>query len=528
MMMTPSLPASRLPNGAAPETLIGATGEMASLVRAHNWNATPLGPLERWSETLLALVNVVLASPIPTVFNWGPELILIYNDAYRLFLGDKHPRSLGQPAHLVWVEAWHHLTPRYEFVLRTGEPISEENSLISIYRNGHLEDCYWSYSFSPIYEDGRIAGIFNAAQDSTESVLAARERDKLAEQLNQVLEVTTDSILSIDREWRITYLNPPAKEISSPSGDVLGKNFWESFPSAVYEGSPYVQHYHRAMNEHVTGEFDAFYPEPLNIWVRVQVRPASDGIILFFRDITEQKRATAALMQTEKLAAVGRLAASIAHEINNPLESVTNLLYLARSSEDATEIQNYLDIAERELRRVSVISNQTLRFYKQSTSPRPVTCEDLFESVLSIYQGRIVNSRVTVEKRKRTKKPVLCFEGEIRQVLNNLVGNAIDAMHPAGGRLLVRSREATNWKTGQRGLSLTVADTGPGMSPSVMKKMFDAFFTTKGIGGTGLGLWVSKDIVDRHEGLFLVRSSQKKNSSGTVFTLFLPFAATIR
>jgi signal transduction histidine kinase len=180
-----------------------------------------------------------------------------------------------------------------------------------------------------------------------------------------------------------------------------------------------------------------------------------------------------------------------------------------------------------------VISNQTLRFYRQSSYPTVVWGRDLLEGVLSIYQGRLVNSRIDVQKRIRATQPVMCFEGEIRQVLNNLVGNAIDAMAARGGRLLVRTRTATNWHSGDRGLMLTVADTGEGISATVMKRIFEPFFTTKGMGGTGLGLWVCEDIVKRHRGVLRVRSRRETDERethgsgthrrGTVFTLFLPF-----
>lgn len=245
-------------------------------------------------------------------------------------------------------------------------------------------------------------------------------------------------------------------------------------------------------------------------------------------DVTERRLAEQALLQSEKLAAVGRLASSIAHEINNPLESVTNLLYLARRSDDFDDVRSYLVTAEQELRRVSNITNQTLRFYRQSTDPIAVLGEMLVADTLSLYQGRILNSGIQIESRHRAKQPVTCFEGEIRQVLSNVVGNAIDAMHGNGGRLLLRSREATNWKTGRSGLVLTVADTGPGMSSAVMKKIFEAVFTTKGARGSGLGLWISCEIIDRHGGSLRVHSSQREGRSGTVFTLFLPFEAVSR
>jgi signal transduction histidine kinase len=244
--------------------------------------------------------------------------------------------------------------------------------------------------------------------------------------------------------------------------------------------------------------------------------------------MTRQKMAEAALMQTEKLAAVGRLAASIAHEINNPLESVTNLLYLARSAQDTTEIGKYLDIAERELRRASAITNQTLRFYKQSSNAISLTGGELFRSVLSIYQGRLVNSNISIEERLLGDKPVQIFDGEVRHVLNNLVGNAIDALAPTGGRILLRSREGTDWASGRKGLVLTVGDTGSGMDRQTQERAFEPFYTTKGLGGTGLGLWVSKEIIDRHHGSIRLRSSQEQGRSGTVFTVFLPFEPATR
>ena len=245
-------------------------------------------------------------------------------------------------------------------------------------------------------------------------------------------------------------------------------------------------------------------------------------------DVTERHQSAAALMQSEKLAAVGRLASSIAHEINNPLESVTNLLYLVRNNAESTEVQDYIALAERELQRASVITNQTLRFHKQSTNPKAITSEEMFRSVLSVYQGKIVNSRIEVEVGNLTSQPILCFEAEIRQVLSNLIGNAIDAMQSDGGRLLLRSRPATDWKGNQLGISLTIADTGTGMSATTRQRLFEPFYTTKGFAGTGLGLWVSHEIVARHRGHLRVRSCQITGRSGTVFVIFLPFDAATR
>jgi len=249
-------------------------------------------------------------------------------------------------------------------------------------------------------------------------------------------------------------------------------------------------------------------------------------------DVTDRHLAAGALIQSEKLAAVGRMASTIAHEMNNPLESVTNLLFIARQINDVEEIHKYLDTAERELRRVSAIANQTLRFHKQSSNAKAVGSTELFDEVLTVFQGRTVNQQIAVERRQRATKPVVCFDGEIRQVLNNLVGNAIDALPHSGGRLLLRSREATDWKTGRAGLAMTVADTGSGIPRGQFGKIFEPFYTTKGIGGTGLGLWVSQDIVERHKGALRVRSRSRQvapgKSCGSVFVLFLPYETATR
>lgn len=249
-------------------------------------------------------------------------------------------------------------------------------------------------------------------------------------------------------------------------------------------------------------------------------------------EVTQQKKAELALLQSEKLAVVGRLASSIAHEINNPLESVTNLLYLAQSSEQQSEVRHFLSMAEIELRRVSAITSQTLRFHKQASSPQEMEVDKLIDSVLSVYQGRIANAGIEIERRAASNRSLRCFEGEIRQVLSNLVSNALDAMSGGeknrGGRLVISDHVATNWRTGKQGIFIAVADTGTGIPAHVLQKLFNPFFTTKGVTGTGLGLWVSHEIVARHGGALRVRSCVRPGNSGTVFTLFLPFDAVSR
>jgi signal transduction histidine kinase len=229
------------------------------------------------------------------------------------------------------------------------------------------------------------------------------------------------------------------------------------------------------------------------------------------------------MRQSEKLAVVGRLASSIAHEINNPLEAVTNLIYLARFDAESARTIDLLDQAERELRRISLITTETLRFHRQNTQPSLSDVAELLESVVLLHDGRIRQENITIHRRYRTHPKIVCLPSEIRQVLANLVGNAIEAMQGnADLRLLsLRIQVATDIKTGRRGLRLVVADTGSGMSAAAAARVFEAFFTTKETTGTGLGLWVSAEIVKKHRGTLSFRSRQSQPHRGTLFSLFL-------
>jgi signal transduction histidine kinase/HAMP domain-containing protein len=239
-------------------------------------------------------------------------------------------------------------------------------------------------------------------------------------------------------------------------------------------------------------------------------------------DVTVARHAQDALLQSEKLAAAGRLAASISHEINNPLESVTNLLYLIASDPSLPQqTRVYVDQAEQELARVSQIASQTLRFYRQSTKPTSADLGTLIDSVLALLRGRFANMPIELERQYHATIPLFCFEGELRQVFANLIGNAVDAIGAQNGRLLLRTADAHDWKTNQAGIRVSIADTGSGMPPETLARVFEPFYSTKGNRGTGLGLWVTKEIVVKHRGTLQVRS---KAGCGTVFSIFFPLS----
>ena len=327
----------------------------------------------------------------------------------------------------------------------------------------------------------------------------------------------------------LIYVNPAFEVMTGYSfEEVIGKNcrFLQG-NDHDQAGVTLIREALRAQRE-VTATIKNYRKDGSFFWNELSLSPIRnrEGIVTHIvgiqNDITARVEFEAALRESEKLAAVGRLAASIAHEINNPLEAVTNLLYLARHEESLDNIHTYLGMADSELQRASLITSQSLRFYKQSTKPQAVRPADMLGSVLDLYHGKIENAHITVERRPRAIRPVICLESEIRQVLSNLVRNAIDAMAHGGGRLSVRCREATDWRTGAKGALMTIADTGTGISADSMKKLCTAFFTTKGVAGTGLGLWVSAEIVKRHQGRLKVRSSQQPGATWTVFEIFLP------
>jgi signal transduction histidine kinase len=238
----------------------------------------------------------------------------------------------------------------------------------------------------------------------------------------------------------------------------------------------------------------------------------------------EARDAANALRRTEKLAVAGRLAASIAHEINNPLEAVTNLLYLMRSSNSLEQVREYLVTAEDELERVAEITRQTLRFYRETSNAGDVDMASILDSVLVLFARRLTTTGVTVERQFEPGSKIVGFAGELRQVMANLIRNALDAMSE-GGTLRIRVRPATECKNGYRpGVRVTVADTGSGIPADVRARIMEPFVSSKLDTGTGLGLWVSSEIVRKHGGSLRFRSQL---GEGTVFSLFLPSAPAV-
>ncbi len=266
-------------------------------------------------------------------------------------------------------------------------------------------------------------------------------------------------------------------------------------------------------------------------WVMTQAQPILDAtgtesgeVVCWFgttTDIHERKTTENLLRRTEKLAAAGRLAATVAHEINNPLEAVSNLLYLALHEDGLPGVsKRYLRMANEELRRVGHIVSQTLGFYRDPGTPQPIDLCALVDDVLVLYRRRLEGRQIRVT-RSMEKAMIEGVAGELRQVVANLLSNALDAMEPYGVLSIeVRSHEDE--------VRLSISDTGHGISTPVLEHIFEPFFTTKKDVGTGLGLWVSKGIVEKHQGRLDVASSQRDEDHGTAFVITLPLRSALQ
>src|SRR5665213_883169 len=236
------------------------------------------------------------------------------------------------------------------------------------------------------------------------------------------------------------------------------------------------------------------------------------------------KKAEDALIGSEKLASAGRMAAVLAHEINNPLAAVMNLLFLAQINADTPElVRQYLKMADDELKRIAHITRQTLGFYRESSVPANFLVVTLLNSVIDLLQAKIVSTQVIVEKQCDDLLQITAIFGELRQVISNLVLNSLDALGE-GGRVTLRASRSRNPFDGSLRIRITIADNGQGISPAALPKIFEPFFTTKGSTGNGLGLWVCRQIIEKHGGSIMVRSSTCKRQ-GTTFSIILPVLA---
>lgn len=378
-------------------------------------------------------------------------------------------------------------------------------------------------------EDGSPIRFDGVTQDITELKLAQQALDAERARLSAVFENVPVGIIFVLKDGSIASANPQVEEILGRS---MAQLAFRDVPFFHEDGSLFAESERplgRVFAEGGThrAEFQYRRPDGTMIWVDATASPILDvngkiaGAVGTLTDIDVRKRAELALIRNEKLALVGRLAASISHEINNPLEAVINLLYLIENNSADEVIRGFSCKAQEELARVSHIVTHTLRFNRQSLGWGSHKLSELLESSAALYEGRLKNSDILPRREYRDAMPIQCAGSELRQVFANIVGNAFDALR-RGGKLVLRCVDQRHPRTGQPGVRVSIGDSGQGIPSSIRSHLFEPFFTTKGDNGTGLGLWVSREILSKHRAEIRVKSSTCIGKSGTVFSIWFP------
>jgi PAS domain S-box-containing protein len=407
--------------------------------------------------------------------------------------------------------------------LRAGERIDHYET-VRMRKNG--ERFPISVTISPIRDQ---AGNIVAASKIAHDISERRRADETRYRLAALVDSADDAIVSKTLNGIVTSWNKAAEKLFGYTADEMcGQSILRIIPANLHyeedeilrklRAGQRIEHY-ETTRQRKDGEL---------IQVSVTISPIIDetgkviGASKIARDISDKRRVEQMLIQSEKLAATGRMAAAIAHEINNPLESLINVIFLARQqSAPESRISQLLLTAEQELERVSHIARQTLGYYKDTGAPRDVHIHELLENVLTVYNSKMLSMGIAVDSRFNDLHKICVSRGEILQVFSNVIANGIDAMKQ-GGILTITTRNV--FSTDQDGVEIVIRDTGTGIAQENLPRVFEPFFTTKGILGTGIGLWVAKQLITRRGGQITIASSTTSGNSGTTVSMFIPFA----
>jgi PAS domain S-box-containing protein len=389
--------------------------------------------------------------------------------------------------------------------------------------DGHLR--WFRVDASPQARNGTLVCANCFVLDMSEKRLADEARMRLA----AIVESSDDAIASKNLSGIVTSWNAAAERILGYTAEeIVGKSILTIIPPELHKDEPEILRKIQAGQRIEHFETIRLCKTGERINVSLTVSPVRDksgriiGAAKILRDVTEQKKLEAALRTTERLASVGRLAATVAHEINNPLEAVTNLLYIACQDPGLPEsARTCLTAADGELRRVAHIARQTLGFYRDTSSPVQLSVARAVGEILAIYDRRFHYKGILVATNIPADLSICILQGEFKQIVSNLISNAIDAS-PQECRLSVRAWASRHPETGAPGIRLVIADQGTGIPETIRQKIFTPFFTTKRDVGTGLGLWIVRDLLLRRGGSILFRSRTKGPYAGTTMMVFLP------
>lgn len=478
-------------------------------------------PAESFVDTAALLEAIVRSSEDVIITKDLDGRITSWNPAASRLFGYSPEEIVGKSILTLIPERLRFEEPEIIRKLRAGKQI-EHYETVRVCKDGR--EMTVSLTISPLKnERNEVVGASKILRDITRQKLLDDARFRLA----AIVESSEDAILSKDLTGRITSWNHAAERLFDYTPDeIIGKSVLLLIPAElraeeqvtldrVRQGER-VEHYETVRVRRDGARLD----------VAIAVSPIKDetgtviGASKIVRNISERKRMERSLLQAEKLAASGRMAATIAHEINNPLEAILNLIFLAKAnSGEAAEVESYLTTAESELIRLTHIAKQTLGFYRETAHAKYISLAGIVEDALRIYGPRLIHADVSLDTAIESQRLLPMKRGEIMQVISNLLSNAIAAM-PQGGRLKVRVQDFVD--SGRDGILFSVEDTGTGIEEENLKKIFEAFFTTRDAVGTGIGLWVARQFVEGHGGSISVESSTDPSRHGTRMSVFLP------
>jgi PAS domain S-box-containing protein len=469
------------------------------------------------------LAAIVESSDDPIISKDLSGTITSWNNAATRVFGYEPEEIIGQSILRLIPPELQHEEGRNLETIRAGQRI-EHFETIRLRKNG--ERVPVSVTISPIRDaEGRIVGASRIVRDISNRLKCDESQFRLA----AIVDSADDAIISKDLNGIVKTWNFAASRIFGYTAEeMVGQSILTLIPENLkYEedeilrklrAGERIDHY-ETTRRRKNGEL---------FHVSVTISPIRDesgrviGASKIARDISQRKQFELLLIQSEKIAATGRMAAAVAHEINNPLESLINLIFLARQdSPEGSKAHRLLLTAEEELERVSHIARQTLGYYRETGTPAEVFLHDLIQNVLTVYNSKVIANSISVVANFNDLQKITVSKGELLQVFSNVIANAIDAMH-TGGTLDISTRNFVG--ASGPGIQITISDTGIGIQAEHLSRVFEPFFTTKGNMGTGLGLWVARQLLESRGGQISIASNSGNKNSGTIVTIFVPFA----
>jgi PAS domain S-box-containing protein len=547
-------------------------GEMGELIRNKNWENTSLGAPENWPQSLRITVNLLLNSRFPMFIWWGPEMITLYNDAYRIIAGEKHPAALGESGHNVWPEIWDVISPLAHEVMDEGKSNWAEDQLLHINRHGYIEECYFTFSYSPVYgESGEINGVFCACTETTEKVLATRKiRESENNLRNMIIQSPVAMCILRSSDFIVEIANQRMHELWGKSeAEILNQPIFKGLPEAAEQGLEEILQQvfetgsHFAANERPiilprNGRLETAYInfvyEPLH-----EADGSITGIMAVAIDVTEQVKARKKIEENEqdlqdrveartyelerkneelKKSNVNleEFAYAASHDMKEPIRKVhyfSDRLKKSLADKMNDDERYYFERMETASRRMHSLIEDLLSYSEVSVKPRAfedVDMNDLFKLVLSDLDLEIEHKNATIHVDELFT--IKGHQRQLQQVFQNLIGNALKYSKPdippiisincdkiAGEEL---AKKAGRTDLIQEYYVISIEDNGIGFDQKDAERIFNVFTRLHGNAeykGTGIGLSIVKKIIDNHNGFILAESEAGK---GATFKVFFP------